>query len=266
MLADYHLHSDYSGDCNVPMQEMIEGAIAKKVDRLCFTEHHDLDFPDIGIDFTLDIDRYYEELMKYKAIYSNQIQILFGIELGIQGHLYPQLSQIASSYPFDFILASNHLAKGADPFDPSYFQTRSQYQGYFDYFEDMLNNVTHYSDFDVFSHLDYVIRYGNFKDKKIYYPDFIDLLDAILKTIIAKGKGIEINTSGIRYGLGQPHPSYEILARYKELGGEIITLGSDAHTAKDITRHFDQAKELLKKAGFSYFTTFVKRKPYFHHL
>lgn len=266
MLADYHLHSDFSGDCNVPMQDMIEEAVKKGMDRLCFTEHHDIDFPDIGIDFTLDIKTYFDKLLNYQSRYADKIQLLFGIELGIQPHLYKQLSDIVSTFPFDFILASNHLADGMDPFDPKYFEGKSQYQGYLAYFEDMLFNVTHYIDYDIYSHLDYVIRYGDFKDKHIHYPDFKDLLDSILKAIIQNGKGIEINTSGIRYGLGQPHPSFEILARYKALGGECITIGSDAHTPKDIMRHFDEGKELLKKAGFSYFTTYVKRKPYFHRL
>ncbi len=266
MLADYHLHSDFSGDCNVPMQQMIEAAIQKKMKRLCFTEHHDIDFPDVGIDFTLDINAYYQQFKKYKAQYADTIQLLFGIELGIQPHIYPQLSKITLEYPFDFVLASNHLADGVDPFDPKYFEGRTQEQGYRAYFEDMLYNVTHYTDYDIYSHLDYVIRYGDFENKHIHYPDYSELLDSILATIIQHGKGIELNTSGIRYGLGQPHPSYTILERYRELGGELITLGSDAHTPKDIMRHFDEGKELLKKAGFSYFTTYVKRKPYFHRL
>ena len=266
MLADYHLHSDFSGDCNVPMKQMIEAAIEKKIDILCFTEHHDLDFPDMGIDFILDIPSYQDKLMEYKEIYADKIQILFGIELGIQRHLFYKLKEIVHTYPFDFILASNHLANGEDPFNPTYFEKRSQRQGYYEYFKDMLYNVSNYSDYSVYSHLDYVIRYGPFEDKHIHYSDFQDLLDSILKTIIANGKGIEVNTSGLRYGLKQTHPSLEIITRYRELGGEIITIGSDAHTPKDLARHFKEANALLKKAGFSYFTTFVNRKPYFHHL
>jgi histidinol-phosphatase (PHP family) len=266
MLSDYHLHSDFSGDCKVPMEEMIQAAIKLNIDRLCFTEHHDLDFPHPKIDFTLDIDKYFEVLKGYQRHYKDNIQILAGIELGMQEHLYPALSNIVSKYPFDFVLASNHLANGLDVYDKIYFENRSQYKGYLEYFEDILKNVTNYTDYDSYGHLDYVIRYGEFPEKKLAYQDFKDVLDAILRQIIQNGKGIEINTSGYRYNLGEPHPSENILRHYKELGGEIITIGSDAHLPKHLMNNFDKGKDLLRKVGFTNFTTFVARKAEFHSL
>lgn len=266
MLSDYHLHSDFSGDCQVPMEEMIQSAIDKGLKRLCFTEHHDLDFPHPTIDFTLDIDSYFKSLLEYKEQYKEQIQILAGIELGMQEHLYPTLTNIVNKYPFDFVLASNHLANGIDVYDKIYFQERSQYKGYLEYFEDMLRNVTNYTDFDSYGHLDYVIRYGDFANKKLAYQDFKEVLDEILKKIITNGKGIEANTSGYRYNLSEPHPSRSILSHYKELGGEIITIGSDAHHPKHLIHRFREVKTLLKEVGFSHFTTFVDRKAEFHKL
>ena len=266
MLSDYHLHSHFSGDCKVPMKEMIEAAISKNIEKLCFTDHHDLDFPHPTIDFTLDIDSYFESIHKYKEQFKDQIEILAGIELGMQEHLYPTLSKIVSDYPFDFVIASNHLANGLDVYEKIYFEGRSQYKGYLEYFEDILRNVTNYTDYDSYGHLDYVIRYGEFEEKKLAYQDFKDVLDEILKKIIANGKGIEINTSGYRYNLGQPHPSKSILSHYKQLGGEIITIGSDAHHPKHLVHRFDRAKDLLKEVGFTHFTTFTQRKAEFHKL
>lgn len=266
MLSDYHLHSHFSGDCKVPMEEMITSAIEKGINRLCFTDHHDLDFPHPTIDFTLDIASYFKMLLSLQEQYKDQIQILAGIELGMQQHLYPTLTDIVAAHPFDFVIASNHLAKGIDVYDKIYFEERSQYKGYLEYFEDMLRNVSHYTDYDSYGHLDYVIRYGQFKEKKLAYQDFKEVLDEILKKVISNGKGIEVNTSGYRYNLGEPHPSKSILSHYKQLGGEVITIGSDAHHPKHLLHRFKEAKELLKDVGFDYFTTFVERKPEFHKL
>lgn len=266
MLADYHLHSDFSGDCKIAMEEMILAAIHLGVERLCFTEHHDLDFPHPTIDFTISIPDYLKRLFELKEKYQDQIQILAGIELGMQPHLHERLSKIVLENPFDFILASNHLAKGIDPYDKLYFENRSQFKGYLDYFEDILKNVQGFSDFDSYGHLDYVIRYGNFPEKSYVYTDFREVLDEVLKTIIQKGKGIEVNTSGYRYRLGNPHPSKEILSHYFQLGGRIITLGSDAHLPNHITDNFEMSRSLLKEIGFKEFTTFVQRKAEFHPL
>ncbi len=266
MLADFHLHSDFSGDCHVPMKHMIEEAIHKGIQRLCFTDHHDMDYPTgvLPIDFTLNIDAYVQQIEIYQHLYRDKIELLMGIELGVQPHLHPQLSQIVAAYPFDFVLASSHLAKGLDPYAPDFFQHYTQYDGYLAYFEDTLQNIQNYNDYDIYGHLDYIIRYGNFSHKHICYADFQDILDLILKGIIDQGKGIELNTSGFRHNLMAPHPSIEILTRYYELGGEIITLGSDSHTPQTLMFQFDLGKEILKKIGFSHFTTFVQRKPYFH--
>lgn len=266
MLSDYHLHSHFSGDCKVPMVEMIEKAISLNIEKLCFTDHHDLDFPECGIDFTLDIENYIKTLSEMKIKYKEKIQLLTGIELGLQPHLHSQLSAIVSKYDFDFVLASNHLSKGSDVHDKEYYITRTQHQGYFDYFEDILENITNYSDFDVYGHLDYVIRYGQFENKTLIYNDFKDILDEILRTLISKGKGIELNTSGYQYNLGNPHPNREIIQHYRDLGGEIITLGSDAHMPGNLISNFDLAKELLQSVGFNYFTTFEQRKAEFHKL
>jgi len=266
MVSDYHLHSDFSGDCKVPMGDMIQAAIEKGIQRLCFTDHHDLDFPSTTIDFTLDLEGYTSAINQFKERFGSQITLLAGIEFGMQSHLYSQLHDLISRYNFDFVLASSHLSKGNDVYDPIYFETRSQKEGYLEYFEDMLGHVKNCQDFDVYAHLDYVIRYGKFKNKTMVYADYCELLDEILVTLIKNGKGIELNTSGIRYGLGHPHPSPSILKRYYELGGTIVTLGSDAHHPKHLISHFEDGRKLLQSIGFKYHTTYIKRQAEFHQL
>ena len=95
------------------------------------------------------------------------------------------------------------------------------------------------------------------------YHKYSDVIDEILKTLIQKGKGIEINTGGFKYGLGHPNPTEEILFRYHELGGEIITVGSDAHTPEHVGYAFDRVPEILTRAGFRYVTVFQNRQPVF---
>lgn len=264
--SDYHVHSSFSGDCKVDMEIIIKSAIEKNVNNLCFTDHHDLDFPYPDICFELDIDSYYKRFIELKEKYKNHINLCLGIELGIQPHLYDKLSQIVSSYPFDFVLASNHLAKGQDPYIPSYFESRTKYDGYLDYFEEILSNVKNYNDFDCYGHLDYVVRYGNFDNKKLEYNLFKDVLDEILITLINNNKGIELNTSGFRYGLNNPHPHSDVFRRYRELGGEIITIGSDSHKPEDLCGYFDKAKNILETLGFKYYTIYKNRKAEFFPL
>ena len=105
-------------------------------------------------------------------------------------------------------------------------------------------------DFDVYGHLDYVVRYGPNKNQFYSYQKYAEVIDEILRTLIQKGKGIELNTAGFKYGLGHAHPTLDILKRYKELGGEILTIGSDGHTPEQIAWEFDIVPSLLKEAGF----------------
>ena len=130
-------------------------------------------------------------------------------------------------------------------------------------FEETLKNAKSNVDFDVYGHLDYVVRYGPNKNKYYSYEKFADIIDEILRTLISRGKGIELNTAGFKYGLGHAHPTMDTLKRYKELGGEIITIGSDGHAPEQIAWEFEKAPAILKEAGFDYFTIYQARQPKF---
>ena len=146
---------------------------------------------------------------------------------------------MTAKYPFDFVIGSSHVVHGIDPYYPHYYDGRSEDEAYLEYFESILENLHTNVDFDVYGHLDYVVRYGGYENKVIDYEEFRDILDAILAELIKKDKGIEINTSGIRYGLPNPHPNIDIIRRFKELGGKIITIGSDAHKVEDLAKDFN---------------------------
>ncbi len=270
IIADYHVHSDFSSDSQAPMEQMIKQAIKLGKKKICFTDHMDYDYPPVSpLSFVFDPEPYVKKLEDLKKRYDKQIIILMGIELGIQPHIIERMTQLIRKYPFDFIIGSSHVVDRMDPYFPEYWAERTVHDGIFRYFESILENCRLFQGFCVYGHLDYVIRYIPGQKEKMVdysYSDFTDILDEVLKTIISHGKGIELNTAGLKYGLGYAHPKPEVLKRYKELGGEIITIGSDAHKPEHLCYDFHVVPDLLKSLGYRYYTTFEHGKPIFEKL
>lgn len=268
--ADYHMHSSYSGDSDAPMETMILSGMALGMERMCFTEHMDMDYVYSAQEtegcFDLDTRAYREGVQKCRDAYGDRIWIGFGVEMGLQPHLGEAMKQYVRSYDFDFVIGSSHLCNRKDPYYPEFFRGRDQQEAYREYFEATLENIRQFDDFDVYGHLDYVVRYGPEKDRSYTYAQYADVLDAILELLVSKGKGMEINTGAIPHGLRELNPCTDILKRYRELGGEIITVGSDAHGPGRIGQGFDLAADFLRACGYKYYTVFEKRQPQFMEL
>lgn len=268
--TDYHLHSSYSGDSVAPMEEMILKGISLGLTHMCFTEHHDFDYPVTpetpeGM-FILNADAYLYDLIRLREKYADQIKILFGVELGLQPHLMRQNAVFAKSHDYDFIIGSSHVCNGKDPYYHAFYEGRSEEEAYREYFQSILDNIRKFENFDVYGHLDYVVRYGPNRDRNYTYEKYQDLFDPILDLLLEKGKGIEINTAGIAKGMKDVHPCSGIVRRYRQKGGEIITIGSDAHDPAHIAADFQRAEEVLLDCGFRYYTIFEKRQPEFIRL
>ncbi len=265
VLSDDHLHSSYSGDSDTPMEKMVRRGMELGLTTMCFTEHMDMDYvyakPEEEGLFELDTDAYLAGFQRQREKYGDRIKLRFGVELGIQPHLAGELSAYVRQYDFDFVIASSHLCNRKDPYYPYFFEGRSEEEAYGEYFASVLDNLRKFLDFDVYGHLDYVVRYGPGKDTAYGYGAYRDVLDAILRLLVENGKGLEINTGGIGYGLRELNPCTDIIRRYRELGGEIVTAGSDAHAPGRIAEGFDRAAEILKSCGFKYYTVFSKRIP-----
>lgn len=268
ILWDCHMHSFFSADSNTPMEEMIKKALSQGLKGICFTEHLDPDYPPTpdDLDFSLDIPAYCSQLSRLKEQYKNKISLCFGIELGLQPHLAADFRDLLGMYPFDFVIGSSHVVHGRDPYYPEYFQGRREEEAYQEYFQSILENIEAFGEMDVYGHIDYVVRYGPGQNTYYTYEAYRDILDEILKSLIRRGIGIELNTGGYHYGLGEPNPSAAVIRRYRELGGEIITIGADAHTPDKIGFAFSQAAQVLKTCGFTYYTVFQERKPVFFPL
>ncbi|WP_029230693.1 histidinol-phosphatase HisJ family protein [Butyrivibrio sp. VCB2006] len=264
--ADYHLHTHNSGDSEAPMKDMVESAISKGLTEMCFTEHMDLDFPITeqvpeGL-FTLDIPPYEKDLFSYREEYKDRIAIKYGIELGLQPQILADNKAIIQNHGFDFVIGSVHLLDHKDPYYYSnYWSAQDEDSVIRRYFESTLENIKLFSDFDVLGHLDYIVRYTPSKGADYSYFKYKDIIDEILSLLIEMKKGLDLNTKALVSGNENPNPGIDILKRYHELGGRIITFGSDAHVPDGVAGCFDKAKDIALKCGFDSYYTFTKRVP-----
>lgn len=268
--ADFHTHTSFSGDSDTPMALQVAAAVNKGLTNLCITEHLDFDYPtDQGTPagfFDLDTVSYRQRYLEVREAFKDRINLLWGVEMGLQPHIADQISDYVNQYPFDFVIGSSHLCHGMDLYYPAFYENRPEGEPYREYFESILENLDVCNDFDVYGHLDYAVRYGPNQNKFYTYEKYSDVLDAILNKLVSMGKGLDVNTKGIMVGLGEPNPSRAILKRYRELGGEIITCGSDAHEPEYIGYKFDELSNILSECGFKYYCVFKERKPYFEKI
>lgn len=261
--ADYHMHSHHSGDSEAPMEEMIRAGIAAGLKTICFTEHNDFDYrplnDEIDHSFELNADSYLYELLGLKKKYEGQIELLFGLECGMQPELAKENARFVKEHEYDFVLASVHVCNGKDPYFPEFFEGKREEEALREYLEETYINIRRFGNFDSLGHLDYMIRYCKQMDRQYEYEKYKDIIDKILMNLIDREKALELNTAGLRKGMNQMHPNREVLVRYRALGGELITVGSDAHRPEDVAADFDRAEELLKSCGFHYYTVYNGR-------
>ncbi len=261
-LYDYHTHTAFSDDSSTPMEKMIESAIGCGIKELAITDHHDPGFEDAEFSFQLDFEPYGKAIVEAEKEYADRISIVKGIELGIMEGQHEEGRRVAHGFPYDFIIGSFHCLEKVDLYrcDFSRLDVPASLETYY---MDMNQCLKEFQDYDVVGHLTLIDRYiGRDSD----YRPYMDIIEDTLKTIIHDGKGIEINTSCFQYGSSMWLPRKEVLDLYRQLGGEILTFGSDAHEPGQLANHFEEAYELAKSLGFRYQCAFRQRKPEFHRL
>ncbi len=263
MLVDYHLHSDSSPDCPIPMATQCERALELGVKEICFTEHLDFDPRDLA-DGSLDDQRYDGEICAAREQFGDRLTIRQGVELG-EGHRYLAAAQERLlTRQYDFVLGSihwtDHLCLGV-PFTPDI--TREQL--YRRYFAELLE-LSKMDFYDVMAHFDLAKRYGVSHFGPFTPGDYEEEIRAILRNLVTRGKGIEINTSGWRQPPQETLPGPTILSWYREMGGEILTVGSDSHRPQHLAYRVGDAYELARAVGFRAITVFEQRRPRFIEL
>ena len=276
MFADYHVHTEFSDDSRYPMEDVIRDAVKMGMDEICITDHVDYGVKvdwDCGQEIqyrkgdplaNVDYPRYMEKIRALKEEYQGKITIRTGMEFGVQMHTIPEFEALFARYPFDFIILSIHQVEDKEFWTQDFQRGRTQKEYNERYYQEMLDVVKAYKNYSVLGHLDLIKRY----DEAGIYPfeNVKPMIEDILKIVIADGKGIELNTSFHRYGLSDSMPSREILKLYRELGGEIITIGSDSHKPEHLGAYIDEGHEILKSLGYKQFCTFENMKPIFHDL
>lgn len=245
---DHHVHTSFSPDSNADIEEYIVTAKELGLDHIIFTDH--IDFGAMDPDFfdSINFDDYFETMKKLEA--KHKLTIKVGIEIGYEKNYKEEIKEFLSKYDFDFVIASLHYGNGLDFYQGDFFHGKTKEEAHIEYFNLLLEMVENFTDYHVVGHLDYIIRYGPYEDKTYRYEDYKEILDRILKTIIKNKRGIEVNTSGLRQGQNTTFPNGDLLKRYKELGGEIITVGSDAHFNDEYRADFEKVIKQLEDMGF----------------
>ena len=272
-MYDYHTHTNFSDDCIATPDEMIQRAISLGFKEYAITDHYDPDYP--TFEFEIDAPLYHAALLELEEKYKEHIRIVKGIEIGIQhGATAIKCEKEASSFPYDFIIGSFHCMHGDDLYLMDYekYDPAKIFPIYYEY---CLNCLDGFMNFNVLGHINVIDRYVNsiayFQQPGVPYfasdnfnkgyKDSMEIIEAIFSKLIKNDKGIEINTSHIRYNLlPRTVPTKEILSLYKQLGGEILTIGSDSHLPVNIGDGFAEARELAKSVGFRYLSTFKERQ------
>lgn len=244
--------------------EILDGCVRAQQRGLAgitLTDHMEFDYPNSAFTFIFDPEERAKAIEQVQHNIGSTFKILKGIELGFQPQLIEKMSLTIDSHAWDFVILSTHIIDGYDLCRPYFLQHTTKELAYARYLETVLTSVTSFKNYDVVGHLGYICRYAPYKDRSMRLADY-PIIEKILTTVITDGKAFELNTSGLRTDLGYTLPTTEILKRYKELGGSIITLGSDAHAAKNVGQDLKKGIKLLKELGFEAIYHFENRKPF----
>ena len=259
MIANYHMHTSYSEDSVFDMEDVVKSSIEKGLDEICITDHIDC-FG--GIDPGFPYKSYEYAFLKCKEKYGDKIRLKLGIEFGMQRHTIFVFEKIFKNAHFDFVIMSCHEIEDKGFWSQEFQSGKTQEEYNLRYFQEILYLVNNFENYSVLGHLDVIRRYdmkGSFSFEKTK-----PIIEGILKKVILSGKGIELNTSCYRYRVGDLTPSRDILKLYKDLGGRIITTGTDSHRAEQIDSGLKEGIKELAAIGYKEFCTFTQMKPEFH--
>ncbi len=261
-MFDYHIHSTVSFDGQGTPEEMVAAAKRRGLREICFTDHRDYEKNVTVQTMAFDMEDYHQA---YDSLQAEGIKIRRGMEFGLQPDNQQQLLRDLELWHFDFVLGSVHFVEQQDVYFAPYWQGKSVFQAERRFLEETLDCVQRHDGYDVLAHLTFLSKAkAHPAPRPIPYGEHSGIIDEILRTLAQKGKGLELNTSGVdRCGDFLPDAAY--FRRFKELGGKIVTIGSDAHAADRVGQYADRGCELLKEI-FGYVCTFENRAPIFHRL
>lgn len=265
MYFDSHVHSNNSPDASPDTVEMLaRSAMEKGLRGLCVTDHCDVNCYDQWKCGECMAGSVKDIAAAKEQFCSDRFFLGMGIELGQPIQALDKVAEALAMGPYDFVLGSLHngdqyqdyhfIDFRTSPLDP-WEVTRNYY--------DTMVRTAQWGQFDVLAHLTLPMRYVKGRDgvEDFNLAPYDEMIQETLRILAQSGKGIEINTSGLRQQIGEAMPTLPYLKRFRQLGGEIVTIGSDSHNARDIAAGFDTAAQMLREAGFGHFAFFKERKP-----
>lgn len=259
MLADYHIHTLYSADSRAALKDQLDAAAAAGLTHICITDHVDFDGSSL---LPADLVARGEELARLAPLYPT-LDISVGMELGMADAEASRLAHLhAKDLHLDYIIGSVHMVDGVDAYYPEFFSGRTALQAYGCYIGKLAHAIK-VSDFSAMGHYDFCTKYSPYSPRPISYAMFPELFDDIFRTLAETGRTMEINTSAWR---DDPSWGLDILSRFRELGGEYVTVGSDAHQPQRVGARIKDAVELARAAGIRYIASFKNMQPVMHRI
>lgn len=250
--ADYHIHSQFSPDSTLTIDQACKKAIRLGLEELCFTDHLE-----ITEDIVMDFDHYRQALLGARERFRKQLSIKVGVEVGFDKNAQQQIKGFLRDKEFDFIIGSLHRAEGLDLFNGDFFRGKDLQVAFKEYFQIIHDSIPSF-EFSVLGHITLIKRF--FRQLKVNpldidWSSYDELILTILKDLIARGKGIELNLRSPLINL-----DFRVLNLYKECGGEIITLGTDSHHTTSM-HTMEDGFQALREAGFRHYCIFEELKP-----
>ena len=274
VLFDNHNHSEFSFDGKrTSVEKSTLAAADAGLGGVAFTDHCDFFVPAMKAEYeqlvpeTFDVNAQQAEIDRVQALIDGRIggerkfRILKGIEIGMHEDCHGEIRRTLGENSFDQVIASVHYLDGIDPFYGGYYEGKDWKEAYGHYLETIWKEMTWLKDFDIMGHFDYVVRYAPYSSTSLLYRDFSDILDEMLRYLIQEGKALEINTKSYQEYNGRLVTiDTEVLKRYRELGGEIVSFGSDSHDAHRIGHAIMEHALLLKSLGFRWSAHYESRR------
>lgn len=260
MLVDFHMHTAASEDSDAPAQAMCEAALKKGLAAVAITDHVEMRrYHEDGYDMAAT--QSWDASGEMAHLFDGRLRVARGVELGQPLYNLAESERLLREHDYDFVLGSQHqLEDGLDLYFYDYTQVdvTETMTRYFD----AVGQMVQWGKFHSLAHLTYPFRYIPLDKRPADYAAWQDQIDIILKTLADKGLALEINTSGLRNpNLRTTHPDFPIIKRFRELGGEYITVGADAHIPADVGAHIPEALTLAHRAGFAYIAVYFSGRP-----
>ena len=268
VLFDNHNHSQFSFDGKrTSVEESARAAAEAGLGGICFTDHCDHYVPPMKASFENVVPEYFNveeqqaEISRVQSLIGDRTRLLKGIEIGMYEECHEQIRKVLDENTFDQIIASVHYIEKTDPYYGGYYDGKDWKQAYGTYLETIYREMKWLEDFDIMGHYDYIVRYASYPVTSIRYRDFSDIFDEMFRYLIHEGKALEINTKSYEGHRGRMvELDNDVLLRYREMGGEIVSLGSDSHEPSRVGAGFTRHAAFLKSLGFRWTAHYESRR------